>query len=115
MAHGRNSLTAHRGVSGRAYLRPAACGPTRFSSAGVRGYLDKVELSEISQYETKLLKFVEDNELFEPYVKTLSTLKSFDVEDNLLVNIVEHFNSTELEFILSFIFFYSILFLDLNV
>jgi len=64
--------------------------------AGVRGYLDKVDLSEINQYESKLLKFVEDNELFEPYVKTLSSLKSFDVEDNLLVNIVEHFNSSEL-------------------
>ena len=58
--------------------------------------MDKVDLSEIGTYEKKLLAFVEENELFEPYVKMLPTLKSFDVEDTLLVNIVEHFNKNVL-------------------
>jgi len=64
--------------------------------AGVRGFLDKVDLSEISSYETKLLKFVETSELFGPYIKALPTLKNFDVEDTLLINVIEYFNATEL-------------------
>jgi F-type H+/Na+-transporting ATPase subunit alpha len=64
--------------------------------AGVRGYLDKIDLSEIGQYETKLLNFIENSELFQPYIQQLPFLKLFDVEDNLLINIIEYFNKNEL-------------------
>jgi proton translocating ATP synthase F1 alpha subunit len=64
--------------------------------AGVRGYLDKIDLSDISQYEIKLLNFIQSSELFNPYIKSLAGLKSFDVEDNLLINIIHFFNSSEL-------------------
>jgi len=63
--------------------------------AGVRGYMDHLELSEVNSYETKLLSFIETTGIFEPYINSLATTKIFDVENNLLVNILEHFNLNE--------------------
>ena len=63
--------------------------------AGVRGFMDHLDLSEINSYESKLLDFVETSEIFEPYLNSLSTTKVFDVEDTLLINIIEYFNLSE--------------------
>jgi len=64
--------------------------------AGVRGFMDHLDLSEINFYESKLLDFVETSEIFEPYLNSLSTTKVFDVEDTLLINIIEYFNLSEI-------------------
>jgi len=63
--------------------------------AGVRGYMDNLDLSEVNGYEAKLLNFIETSEIFEPYINSLSTTKTFDVDNNLLVNIIEYFNANE--------------------
>jgi proton translocating ATP synthase F1 alpha subunit len=63
--------------------------------AGVRGFIDHLNVSEVNLYEIKLLNFIESSELFEPYINSLPFLKVFDVENNLLVNILEYFNNNE--------------------
>ena len=62
--------------------------------AGLNGYLDNLNLSEISSYESQLFTFVKSKDMitFMPYLETLSELKSFDPEDNLLIDILEHFD-----------------------
>jgi F-type H+-transporting ATPase subunit alpha len=63
--------------------------------AGVRGFIDHLHISDVTLYETKLLNFIESSELFEPYINSLPGLKTFDVENNLLINILDYFNNNE--------------------
>ncbi len=63
--------------------------------AGVCGYMNHLDLSEVNSYEAKLLDFIETTGLFDPYINSLPTLKVFDVDDTLLINIIEHFNENE--------------------
>ena len=62
--------------------------------AGLNGFLDNLNLSEISSYETQLFNFVKSKDMitFMTYLETLSELKSFDPEDNLLIDILEYFD-----------------------
>lgn len=63
--------------------------------AGVRGFMDHLQLSEVDSYESKLLDFLETTGIFEPYINLLSSTKNFDVDNNLLVNILEYYNTNE--------------------
>jgi len=59
--------------------------------AGVTGYLDSFKLSEVSEFEQRLFRFVDTDLLFEPYLTTLFDLESFDMDDNPLVDLLEYF------------------------
>jgi len=62
--------------------------------AGLYGYLDDLDsLSEVSNYEQQLYEFVDspDVETFMPYLETISELRSFDPQDNPLIEIVGFF------------------------
>jgi F0F1-type ATP synthase alpha subunit len=62
--------------------------------AGLNGYLDNLSLSEVSHYEKQLFAFVDsnDNIPFMPYLETISELQSFDIGNNLLIDILEYFD-----------------------
>jgi F-type H+-transporting ATPase subunit alpha len=62
--------------------------------AGLNGYLANLNLSEVSTYESQLFAFVDSPDMlpFMPYLETLGELRSFDPEDNLLIDILDHFD-----------------------
>ena len=62
--------------------------------AGLNGYLAELNLSEIANYEANLYKFVDSEDMihFLPYLETLNELKTFDPQDNLLIDILNHFD-----------------------
>jgi proton translocating ATP synthase F1 alpha subunit len=61
--------------------------------AGLNGYLADLPLNEIKDYEAQLFSFIDsaDSLTFMPYLETLPELKKFDPEDNLLIDILNHF------------------------
>ena len=61
--------------------------------AGLNGYLADLPLSEIKDYEAQLYSFIDsaDSLTFKPYLENLPELKKFDPEDNLLIDILNHF------------------------
>lgn len=61
--------------------------------AGLNGYLADLPLNEIKDYEAQLFSFIDsaDSLTFMPYLETLPELKKFDTEDNLLIDILNHF------------------------
>jgi len=52
--------------------------------AGVRGFIDHLNVSDVISYENKLLNFIESSELFLPYFNSLPNLKLF-LKDIMLV------------------------------
>lgn len=62
--------------------------------AGLNGYLAELNLSEIANYERELFNFVDSEDMihFLPYLETLHELKTFDTQDNLLIDILNHFD-----------------------
>jgi len=59
--------------------------------AGLAGYLDHLEVSEVREYEARLYKFLDTNTFFAPYVSELP-YEPFDLEDNGLIDLLEYFN-----------------------
>jgi len=61
--------------------------------AGLNGYLADLPVSEIKDYEAQLYSFIDsaDSLTFKPYLENLPELKKFDPEDNLLIDILNHF------------------------
>jgi F-type H+-transporting ATPase subunit alpha len=62
--------------------------------AGLNDYLADMPLSEVASYEAQLFKFVDSRDMlpFIPYLETIDELRSFDPEDNLLIDILDHFD-----------------------
>lgn len=62
--------------------------------AGLNGYLADLSLSEVAGYEAQLFAFIDSPDMlpFMPYLETLNELRVFDVEDNLLIDILDHFD-----------------------
>lgn len=62
--------------------------------AGLNGYLAELDISEISRYEKELYAFVDSSDMvpFMPYLETLNELRSFDPENNLLIDILNQFD-----------------------
>lgn len=62
--------------------------------AGLNGYLADVPLSEISSYESQLYAFIDSPDMlpFRPYLETLDELKSFDPQDNIIIDILDYFD-----------------------
>ena len=63
--------------------------------AGVKGYLNNIPLSKIADFERKLFQFVDQSAIFLPYLKNLEYMKQFDMDDNLLIDLLEYFISYE--------------------
>lgn len=59
--------------------------------AGVSGYLQNVELSEIKSFESSFINFVNNFIIIKPYFELLSSLKEFDRNDNLLIDLHHYF------------------------
>jgi proton translocating ATP synthase F1 alpha subunit len=63
--------------------------------AGIGGYLDSIELSRLTDYETQLFSFVDSEDCvpFQPYLEGLSSQDYFDVKDNGLIAILTYFTT----------------------
>jgi len=64
--------------------------------AGLNGFLDSIDsLAEVSTYEQQLYTFVDSHDMlpFMPYLETLADLRTFDTQDNPLIEILDHFTN----------------------
>jgi F-type H+-transporting ATPase subunit alpha len=59
--------------------------------AGVNGYLDRINISDIQRFETELFKFVENSNAFRPYVSNLAT----EIDEHALHILLDYFVSVE--------------------
>jgi proton translocating ATP synthase F1 alpha subunit len=55
--------------------------------AGVNGYLDTIKVSEIQRFETELLRFVDNSEVFRPYVDNCAN----ELDDFVFHTLLNHF------------------------
>jgi F-type H+-transporting ATPase subunit alpha len=59
--------------------------------AGVNGYLDTLEISQISRFETELFLFIDNSVVFKPYVESLAT----EFDEQVLHTLLDYFLSVE--------------------
>jgi F0F1-type ATP synthase alpha subunit len=59
--------------------------------AGIYGYLDNIAIENIANYERKLFQFVDQFDIFHPFLENISELKTFDLKNNIIKNILENF------------------------
>jgi F-type H+-transporting ATPase subunit alpha len=57
--------------------------------AGVRGYLDRIDLNRIGEFESRLHTFLASSALLYPFLRALS--EGVDVEDGLFRAVLERF------------------------
>jgi len=63
--------------------------------AGLNGYLDSLPLADINRYEQELYAFVDSPTAiaFMPYLETIAELRSFNVQDTPLIEVLDHFTN----------------------
>jgi F-type H+-transporting ATPase subunit alpha len=63
--------------------------------AGINGYLDSLELSQLNDYETKLFSFVDSEEMdtYRPYLESLDDYPEFDIDNTAITDIVDYFST----------------------
>jgi len=59
--------------------------------AGVNGYLDRINISDIQRFESELFKFVETSNAFRPYVSNLAS----EIDEHALHILLDYFVSVE--------------------
>jgi F-type H+-transporting ATPase subunit alpha len=59
--------------------------------AGVYGYLDDLPLIKIKSFECGLFNWVDETEIFTPYLESLSDECDFDIKDNPIMDILDYF------------------------
>jgi F-type H+-transporting ATPase subunit alpha len=59
--------------------------------AGVNGYLDNIEVSQISRFESELFHFVDHSPMFKPYLDTLAT----EFDEAVLHTLLDYFTTVE--------------------
>jgi len=60
--------------------------------AGVRGYLDNLQLSQITKFEHALYNFVDTNLIYKPYILDLDENLDEDVLNNLFSTFFSTYN-----------------------
>jgi len=62
--------------------------------AGLNGFLEELDtLAEVSSYEQQLYSFVDSPNMlpFMPYLETISEERDFNLDDNPIITILDHF------------------------
>jgi F-type H+-transporting ATPase subunit alpha len=59
--------------------------------AGVNGYLDNIEVSQISRFESELFHFVDHSPIFKPYLDSLAT----EFDEGVLHTLLDYFTTVE--------------------